>query len=110
MAPVLRISQQRGSEPNRHQAVLTLTEEGWAPRLVTVEFSFALSEQDREDIRWYLEDYLEFADDPAPQIAARIEQRMAAIGDELFRALFQSSDDARELWAALRPRLGEARI
>jgi hypothetical protein len=35
---------------------------------------------------------------------------MEAIGDELFRALFQASDDARDLWAALRPRLGEARI
>jgi hypothetical protein len=110
MPPALQIMQQQGTGPDRHQAMLTFTEEGWAPRLVTVEFGFSLSDQDREDIRWYLEDYLEFAQDPALRIAARIERRMEAIGDELFRALFQGSDDARDLWAALRPRLGEARI
>jgi tetratricopeptide (TPR) repeat protein len=110
MPPVLQIVQQQGTRPDRHQAVLTLTDKGWAPRLVSVEFPFALSDQDREDIRWYLEDYLEFADDPAPRIASRIEQRMETIGDELFRALFQASDDARDLWAALRPDLGNARI
>jgi tetratricopeptide (TPR) repeat protein len=110
MPPVLQILQQQGTGSDRHQAILTFTGEGWAPRLVTVEFGFSLSDQDREDIRWYLEDYLEFADDPAPRIAARIERRMEAIGDELFRALFQDSDDARDLWAALRPRLGKTRI
>jgi tetratricopeptide (TPR) repeat protein len=110
MPPVLQIIQQQGTGPDRHRAILTFTEEGWAPHLVTLEFGFSLSDQDREDIRWYLEDYLEFAEDPAPQIAARIERRMAEIGNELYRALFQGSDDARDLWAALRPRLGEARI
>src|SRR5712671_5175028 len=99
MPSELRVIHQRGSGPDLHQAVLTLMDEGWAPRLVSVEFPFALTDQDREDIRWYLEDYLEFADDPAPRIAARIEGRMEAIGDELFRALFQASDDARDLWA-----------
>jgi hypothetical protein len=79
MAAVLRITQHRGSGPDRHHAMLTLTDAGWAPRLVTVEFSFALSPQDREDIRWYLEDYLEFAEDPAPRIAARVERRMGGI-------------------------------
>jgi CHAT domain len=110
MPPVLQITQQQGTGPDRHQAILTFTEEGWAPRLVTLEFAFSLSDQGREDIRWYLEDYLEFAEDPAPRIAARIERRIELIGDELFQALFHASDHARGLWAALRPRLGEARI
>ena len=43
---MLRIIQQRGSGPDRHQAVLTFTDEGWTDRVVTVEFSFALSDQD----------------------------------------------------------------
>ena len=110
VAPVLQVILQQRGEPGRHQAVLTLTDEGWAPRLVTVEFSLALSDQDPEDIRWYLEDYLELAEDPAPRIAARIEKRMEEIGETLFSALFETTDDARGLWWALRPRLGEARI
>jgi len=35
---------------------------------------------------------------------------MADIGVELWRAIFQANDDARDLWAALRPRLNETRV
>jgi hypothetical protein len=71
---------------------------------------FAVTEQDREDVRWYLEDFLQYPLDPAPRIARRIEQRMAEIGRELFNAVFHSNDDARDLWAALRPNLSDARV
>jgi hypothetical protein len=43
-----------------------------------------LNLQDQEDIRWYLEDYLQYPLEPAPKIAARIESRMAEPGAELF--------------------------
>ncbi|MCK5109551.1 MAG: CHAT domain-containing protein, partial [Methanosarcinales archaeon] len=55
-------------------------------------------------------DFLQYPHDPAPRIAARIEERMAEIGTKLFKALFHSSDDARDLWAPLRARLNETRI
>ena len=61
-------------------------------------------------MRWYLEDYLQYPMDPAPAIAARIEERLAEIGAELFRAVFQANDDARDLWATLRVHLNETRI
>ena len=61
-------------------------------------------------MRWYLEDYLQYPRDPAPKIAARIEKRMAEIGTELFKGVFQSNDDARDLWAALRPKLSDTRV
>src|SRR5207302_1477275 len=38
------------------------------------------------------------------------EQRMAAIGVELFNAIFQSNDDSRDLWANLRGELNDARV
>jgi len=86
-------------------------ESGGLPRqTVTSHFNFKLTDQDQEDIRWYLEDFLQYPHDPAPKIAARIEKRMAQIGIELFKALFQSSDDARDLWATLRTRLSDTRI
>jgi hypothetical protein len=69
-------------------------------------FSFKLSAQDEEDIRWYLEDYRIYPIDPAPKIARRIEQRMGEVGRELFRSVLEGSD----LWASVKDRLADTRI
>jgi hypothetical protein len=48
--------------------------EGDGPRLIARRtFSFALSPQEAEDVRWYLEDYRIYPVDPASKIAKRIE-------------------------------------
>jgi hypothetical protein len=57
-------------------------------------FQFKLSEQDQEDLRWYLEDYLQCPLDPAPKIAARIEQRLTEVGAELFHKVFEADPRA----------------
>ena len=95
---------------DKYRVEIALEGGGLTRQTVTSHFDFKLTDQDQEDIRWYLEDFLQYPDDPAPKIAARIEGRMAEIGTELFRTLFQSSDDARDLWATLRARLNETRI
>ncbi len=95
--------------PDQHRVDLRLEGDG-APQTAVYRFKFAVSEQDREDVRWYLEDFLQYPLDPAPRIAARIERRMAEIGRDLFKGVFQSNDDARDLWAALRPELNDARV
>ena len=69
-------------------------------------FSFTLSPQDAEDIRWYLEDYRIYPVDPTPKIAKRIEQRMGEVGRELFRQVLEKS----EVWSSARRNLGETRI
>jgi tetratricopeptide (TPR) repeat protein len=74
------------------------------------EFSFSLSPQEQESIRWYLEDYPLYRFDPAPTIAARTEKLMTEMGRNLFRQVFQSDDDARDLWAELRKHLSETRV
>ena len=61
---------------------LDLTGDG-APRAATATFPFNLSPQDEEDLRWCLEDFLQYPHDPAPTIAQRIEGRMAEVGTEL---------------------------
>src|SRR6266566_4504808 len=106
--PALRLTQvAEGSDEHRVELAL----EGDGPRQTAVScFKFFVSEQDREDVRWYLEDYLQCPLAPAPKIAARIERRMAEIGGELFQSIFQSNDDARALWSALRPKLKAARV
>lgn len=105
----LRLTQQVTKGSDEYCVELAL--EGDGPRQTAISrFKFALTEQDREDVRWYLEDFLQYPLDPAPKIAARIEGRMADIGRELFHGVFQSNDDARDLWAALRPKLNDARV
>ncbi|MEW5922910.1 MAG: tetratricopeptide repeat protein [Candidatus Zixiibacteriota bacterium] len=62
------------------------------------EFEFEISPHDLEDIRWYLEEFLQFPYDPAPLRAKRIEKCMEEIGKELFKYVFKSSDDAFKIW------------
>ncbi len=51
--------------------------EGAGPRRVAkAEVTFRLTGQDEEDLRWYLEDYLQWPHEPAPTIAARVVARM----------------------------------
>jgi hypothetical protein len=95
---------------NRYRVEAMLEGGGQPHKVATAEFGFTLTAQDREDVRWYLEDYLQHAADPAPQIAARIESRIVEMGVELYEALSRSNDDAHALWSALRTQLNDTRI
>ena len=106
--PTLRLTQSTaGDERIRIEAAL---EDGPLRQVAVAEFTSLITPQDREDLRWYLEDYLQHDADPAPEIAARIETRIAGIGVDLFKAVFQAEDDARDLWAKLRDRIEDTRI
>jgi len=85
-------------------------EDGEQTQRATAKFGFKFTAQEQEDLRWYLEDFLQYPLAPAPEVAARIEARMAEVGVELFRALFHANDDTRELWIKLRGRLNGARV
>ncbi|HEX5716067.1 MAG TPA: CHAT domain-containing protein, partial [Thermoanaerobaculia bacterium] len=104
----LRIQQQALAD-GRHQVEIALEGDG-SRRTASSTFEFSLSPQDEEDLRWYLEDFLQYPQEPAPTIAQRVEGRMAEVGTALFKTVFQASDDARDLWAELRKRLPQTRI
>jgi len=105
----LRLTQFAEGE-DEYRVEIALEGDRQSRQTVTSRFDFKLTDQDQEDMRWYLEDFLDYQQDPAPKIAARIEEHMDEIGTKLFRALFQSSDDARDLWATLRTHLNETRV
>lgn len=107
--PTLRLTQSSVSS-DRFRVEAALEGDGVPRQVSTAEFDFRLSDQDREDLRWYLEDYLQHVADPAPKIAARVEGRIAEIGESLFKALFESSMTATRLWARLQPDLNSSRI
>jgi len=73
-------------------------------------FAFKLARQEQEDLRWYFEDYLLNPLDPAPTIAARIENRLNVLGEKLFLAVFASSAETQNIWATLHDRLSDTRI
>jgi hypothetical protein len=107
--PTLRLTQIVAG-PESYLVEVALEGDGLPRQTALATFCFQLTAQDQEDLRWYLEDYLQYPQDPAPAIAARIEGRMAELGTRLFKELFQSSDDARDLWATLRTRLNDTRV
>jgi tetratricopeptide (TPR) repeat protein len=79
-------------------------------RSASTRFEFTISPADRERLRWYFEDYLEYPADPAPKIAAEVEGMLTGVGAALFRAVFHSGEDARDLWAVVRDRLPRLRV
>ena len=105
----LRLTQTTEGQ-DKYRVEVALEGDGLPRQTATAPVQFVLTAQEQEDLRWYLEDFLQHPHDPAPKIAARIETRMAEIGAELFRAVFHADDDARDLWATLRTRLNDTRV
>ena len=83
----LRITQ-TAEALNRYRVEVALEGDGLPPGSAHSAFEFERTPQDQEDLRWYLEDYLQYPHDPAPEIAARIEQRMTDVGSTLFEKVF----------------------
>ncbi len=92
----LRLSQTM-LDDQRYRVEVAYEAPGIARRAATAEFDLVTEAQDQEDVRWYLEDYLENPYEPAPTIAANVEQRMA----ELARTSHQASSDAPGGWLRL---------
>ncbi len=105
---ILRLTQTSLGE-SEYRVEIAL-EGGALRQIASSEFSFRLTPQDQEDIRWYLEDYLVSPKDPGQEIAARTEKRMAEIGTDLFEKIFHHNDDTREIWSAIRNNLNETRV
>jgi tetratricopeptide (TPR) repeat protein len=89
---------------------LVLEGVGGARRAAVARLGVGLSGQDREDVRWYLEDYLQYPVAPAPAIAARVEGRLAELGAELFGQVFAADRDAIRLWDGLAGVLPQLRV
>jgi len=104
----LRIQQNPMGE-GRHRVEISLEGDG-ARRTAEATFAFSLSPQDEEDLRWYLEDFLQYPQEPAPTIARRVEGRMSEVGTKLFEEVFQANNDTRKIWSRVEERLPETRI
>jgi hypothetical protein len=109
--PVLRIVQLRGDASHRYRIEITATDiPNFAPLQFSRDIAFELTPQHGERIRWYLEDYLQFDEDPAPQIARGVEALMAECGEGLFHRLFEGTYHGMQLWTMIEPHLSATRV
>jgi hypothetical protein len=63
--------------PGGGRRVQVTWRDGSARRAAVAEFGNPPDDGDSERIRWYLEEYAEFPEDPAPALAAAAEARLA---------------------------------
>jgi hypothetical protein len=106
---LLRLSQT--SHADLHRVEIAVETPGMAPRTATARFALDVPAADQELIRWYFEVYRDGPADVATGLrAARAERRLDEVGGELFRAVFEASQDTRRLWAAVQPQLAGFRV
>jgi tetratricopeptide (TPR) repeat protein len=105
----LRLTQQDRQEKG-FPVALRLEEEGQPPLEARATVGLDLDPQELEDLRWYLEDYLQHPFKPEEKVAARIARRIDELGAELFTQLFENDPASRRLWARMADRLAATRI
>ncbi|HEY0782338.1 MAG TPA: hypothetical protein VGE98_07790, partial [Thermoanaerobaculia bacterium] len=104
---LLRLTQ-RDAGAGEH--LVEISVEGDGPRRTgEVRFAFALARQDEENLRWYLEESLLYPQEPRG-VVERIERRIAEIGEELFRKIFDNDTAAHRCWSDVADRLNELRV
>jgi len=64
------------------------------PLRCVVPFRFAVHPRTHERLRWYAEEYAARPLDPAPAIAADVEQELERLGEALYRALLDHAEAA----------------
>jgi len=108
-AAILHI-RQNALAPNRHQITLRLRLADQPDLEAEAAIDFALTAQEQEDLRWYMEDYLEHADTiPAVQIE-QIETMMQQRGIELYNKVLAANQNTQAIWFAIRNLLADLRI
>ena len=105
----LRLTQEVESQSDSYCVKVALEKSSQTQEYIS-HFVFQVKEQEQENIRWYLEDFLKYPQEPAPKIAAKIEERMAEIGIELFEKVFRANSEIGLLWEEVRDRLNETRV
>lgn len=89
---------------------LTLKRAGQPDQEAEAKVQFALSQQEQEDLRWYLEDYLQRADTVEPVTVQQVETMIKARGEELYTKVLALNPDTQALWFSVRNDLADLRV
>lgn len=94
----------------RHAIRLTLRRPGLPDLEGEATIEFSLSDGEQEDLRWYLEDYLQRGETVEPIVVEQIEAMMRARGIELYERILEGSRDVRRIFDRVLDDLAELRV
>ncbi len=84
--------------------------DGVQRRTAAATIEFALSDQEQEDLRWYLEDYLEKSAVTEPEVVHQVTDMIRQRGVELYQKVFTANASTQAVWFAVRDQLADLRI
>ncbi|MFT5470278.1 MAG: tetratricopeptide (TPR) repeat protein [Verrucomicrobiales bacterium] len=76
----------------------------------SAEIDFTLTESEREELRWYLEDYLTQADTIEKIVPEQVESLMESKGVELYTKVLAAVPSTQAIWFAIREKLADLRV
>src|SRR4051812_27978652 len=101
----------QGAPKDGHYPIrLTLKQHPQPDLEAEASVEFVLTEQEQEDIRWYLEDYLQNADVVEAVTVEQVEERMKARGEELYTKVLGGGRGTQNLWGSIRNDLADLRV
>ena len=109
MTTILHI-RQRPLQGGNYPITLTLRRSGQANLESEANIEFALTPQEQEELRWYMEDYLMRAELVAEVQVQQIEEWMKRRGEELYTKVLAANMDTQAVWFAVREQLADLRI
>ena len=101
---------QDAPKDGRYPVRLTLKRPAQPDLEAEADIEFALTEQEQEDIRWYLEDYLQHAGVAEAVAVEQIEGQMKARGEELYEKVLAANRNTQSLWFSIRNDLADLRV
>ncbi len=101
---------ERAAGPGRHAIGLTLQRPGQADIGAEANIEFALTPQEHEELRWYLEDYLLRPEAIQEVQIEQIEAWMQRWGKELYTKVLAANMNTQAIWFAVREQLANLRV
>lgn len=89
---------------------LTLRRDGQPDLQAEAAIEFEVTDEEQEDLRWYLEDYLQRATDVEAVTVQQVETLMKLRGEELYTKVLAANPRTQAIWFAIRNDLADLRI
>jgi hypothetical protein len=105
----LRIRQEAAGK-KKHRIRLTLKRPGLADIEAEASIAFAIPPHEQEELRWYMEDYLQAAAAVEEVQVRQIEACMRRRGEELYEKVLAANKATQAIWFAVREQLADLRI
>jgi tetratricopeptide (TPR) repeat protein len=101
---------QRPLHEGKYPILLTLKRPGQPDLEAEAEIEFALTPQEQEELRWYMEDYLTRPESAQDVQIEQIETCMKQRGEELYTQVLAANLNTQAIWFAVRPHLADLRV